>query len=106
MINTYVPHATVVATKIICPTTASLPDLNDASHATDANTAADFLAAHPECHAQPGWQFEWANQNGPDAGNCFTGPAGNGYTTSGATASDGTVSMTVPLFGPNRNTHA
>src|SRR5262249_14371516 len=47
----------------------------------------------------PDWQFEWGNQTAGDPGCDFTGPAGAGYTTSGVTAADGTVSMTVPVAG-------
>ncbi len=91
--------ATVVATKIICPTSASFPDQNYHSHTTDANTASSFLAAHPECHLQPGWQFEWGNQNAGDTADNLVGPAGNGYTTSAPTDGNGSVTMTVPLAG-------
>lgn len=89
--------ATVVATKIVCDAETDLPNAQGASHVTDANTAAAYVAAHPSCHLESGWQFEWGNENAGDPGRDFTGPAGNGYTTSALTDANGTVSMNVPL---------
>lgn len=88
--------ATVVATKIVCDNESDLPNAMGSSHVTDANTAADFLAEHKSCHLQKDWQFEWGNQSAADGGRDLVGHA-SGYTTSGLTAADGTVSMTVPL---------
>ncbi|MDB5195302.1 MAG: hypothetical protein JWO84_486 [Parcubacteria group bacterium] len=97
------PHqsATIVATKIVCDSDTDLPNLAGNSHATDANTASAFLASHPSCHLQSGWQFEWGNQDAGDAGNALIGPAGNGYTTSAQTDGTGSVTMTVPLANVN-----
>lgn len=89
---------TVVATKIVCDNESDLPNVMGSNHVTDEDTAAEFLAAHPEtCRAVPDWQFEWAN-NGADGGNATTGHV-VGYTTSGLTAANGTVSMSIPLVG-------
>lgn len=94
---------TVVATKIVCSDESYLPNVMGANHITDADTAADFLGAvndgheEPVCWLESGWQFEWAN-NGPDGGNTTVGHV-EGYTTSGLTGEDGTVSMTIPLVG-------
>jgi hypothetical protein len=89
---------TIVATKIVCDNESDLPDAMGGSHTTDANTAANFLANHPSCHLAKDWQFEWGNQSAADAGRDFVGHA-TGYTTSGATAANGTVSINVPLAG-------
>ena len=88
--------ATIVATKIVCDNESDLPNLMGSSHVTDEDTAADFLDGHPSCHLAKDWQFEWGNQSATDAGRDFVGHA-SGYTTSGMTATDGTVTMTVPL---------
>ncbi len=89
---------TVVATKIVCENESDLPNVMGGNHVTDANTAANFLATHSDsCRVVPDWQFQWAN-NGPDGGNATIGPVA-GYTTSGLTAANGTVSMTIPLVG-------
>lgn len=87
---------TIVATKIVCDNESDLPNLMGSSHVTDEDTAADFLDGHPSCHLAKDWQFEWGNQSATDAGRDFVGHA-SGYTTSGMTAADGTVTMTVPL---------
>ncbi len=89
---------TIVATKIVCDNESDIPNAMGGSHTTSATTAATFLANHPSCHAVPNWQFEWGNQSATDAGRDFVGHAA-GYTTSGATAADGTVSINVPLAG-------
>ncbi|HRH24199.1 MAG TPA: DUF642 domain-containing protein, partial [Candidatus Paceibacterota bacterium] len=90
---------TVVATKIVCDDESDLPNVMGSNHQTTADTAADFLETHGDsCHLEEGWQFQWCDQNDGDAGRAFTGEAA-GYTTSGLTAEDGTVSMTIPLEG-------
>ncbi len=89
---------TVVATKIVCDNESDLPNVMGSSHTTTSSTASDFMAARANsCHLEKDWQFEWAN-NGADGGNATTGNVA-GYTASGLTAADGTVSMSIPLVG-------
>ncbi|KND52019.1 MAG: hypothetical protein ABA06_02020 [Parcubacteria bacterium C7867-001] len=89
---------TVIATKIVCEDESDLPNAMGSSHVTDADTAADFLDTHPSCHLESGWQFEWGNQTSNDPGKAFVGHA-TGYTPSGLTGEDGTVTMNIPLEG-------
>lgn len=97
------PTVDIVATKIMCADESLLP--NDGYTMIDANTAADFLATHPGCHAQEGWQFQWAlggvkTDGAPDN----AGELGDPWQTSGPTDGSGMVTMSVPQSELGKNT--
>lgn len=50
------------ATKIVCPAEASLPNWGNNGPDVTSTTAADFIAAHPECEIEP-WDFQWSLSN-------------------------------------------
>lgn len=95
---------TVVASKVVCDNAADLPKWGTGGHVIDEHTASDYVAAHPGCHLQSGWQFEWGSATTTDAGDAFLGPAGNGYTTFGPTDASGTASVQIP-FTDNTEFH-
>jgi len=82
---------TVNAIKIICDNESDLPNGAGGANIT-STTASDFIASHPNCHIEPEWQFQWANQTGGDLGRDFVGEAGAPYTTF-------TSSAIIPLEG-------
>lgn len=98
----YVPEpdaetATLHATKIVCPLETSLPNWG-AGNVVDAitsTTATAFLATHPECSVQAGWEFQWATDAAGD-------PEDNGSVALGSpwetftTGLDGSVMTEVP----------
>ncbi len=84
----------VVATKIVCEDESMLP--NDGYTMIDANTATDFLAQNPGCHAQADWQFQWAlggieTAGAPDNDGELADP----WYTSALTDANGVVTMSV-----------
>lgn len=89
----------VVASKVVCTDESLLPNWGTGGHSIGATTAADYVAAHPGCHLESGWQFEWGNGNAGDTGDSLIGPAGNGYTTFGPTLANGSVSVAIPSEG-------
>lgn len=93
--------ATVVATKIVCTNESDLPNWGNGSHSSigiSSTTATDWVAAHPSCHLQSGWQFQYGNSSATDAGNTFTGPASNPWTTfTNQTGSNGVTSQSIDL---------
>jgi len=62
--------ATIVATKIICPSEDLLPNWGDGSpeFTLTANTAQRFINAHSSCRLAE-WEFEWAPNNTPNPGD-------------------------------------
>lgn len=92
------PHqdpVTIVASKVVCSDESMLPNWGAGGPDITASTAADWVANHPGCHLQPGWQFEWGNGNAPDTGDSLIGPAGSGYTPFGPTDANGYATTTV-----------
>jgi uncharacterized repeat protein (TIGR01451 family) len=88
--------STVIATKIVCTNEADLPNWGNGGPAITSTTATNWVAEHNSCHLEPNWQFEWAPSGTADAGNTLLGPAGAPWVTSGMTANDGTVSISIP----------
>ncbi len=93
--------ATVKFTKIVCDNPADMPHYGPNPGGPDitSSTATNWIGeAHPSCHLAKDWQFEWAPSGTPDLGDGDThvGAAGGTWTTSGLTASDGTVTVQVP----------
>ena len=86
----------VIATKIVCNNEIDLPNWGVGGPDVTASTASDFLASHPSCHLQPGWEFEWGYQSVTDPGSSFVGPAGSGWTTFGLTDSQGKTQVDIP----------
>jgi hypothetical protein len=54
------------------------------------------IPAHPSCHLESGWNFQWAPEGTANPGDNNMS-AGSPWTTSGATAVDGTISINVPV---------
>lgn len=52
--------ATVIATKIVCPTEDLLPNRGDNGANITNLTATNFLITHPTCYLEEGWKFEWS----------------------------------------------
>ncbi len=91
-----VPTATLVATKIVCDLESDLPDLAATNTAITATTATDFLATHPGCRAQAGWNFQWSHKSvGSPGDNKQMG--GEGWNLVGPTGVNGTVTMPIPV---------
>ncbi len=100
--------ANVVVTKIVCNNEADLPNRGDGvgmpNPPIDATTAANWIngnaelqiPAHPSCHLESGWNFQWAPEGTANPGDNNMS-AGSPWTTSGATAVDGTISINVPV---------
>jgi uncharacterized repeat protein (TIGR01451 family) len=105
--STSIPTATIVAAKIICPSLSDLPDLSGTGADITSSTAANFIAANPECHLASGWTFQWGNASvsDPNAGGDFIGSAASstGWNTFGPTDSNGqaTVEVANPTSTPN-----
>lgn len=90
-----VTTATLIATKIVCDSETDLPNFGSGTNIT-GTTATDFLATHPNCHAEAGWNFEWAPDGTPNPGSSMIGQAGGAWNTFGQTLVDGTASTIVP----------
>ena len=76
--------ATIIATKIVCPTENLLPNWGDNGPNITSTTASSFLAEHPTCHLEP-WPFEWALNGTPNPGD-NTGSFGSPWTSFNETA--------------------
>jgi hypothetical protein len=89
------PVATVIAHKIVCKDESELPnwgavDINTIS----STTAATWVATHPSCKFEAGWQFEWATSSASNPDNTLPatplyGAAGGNWTTFGSTDVNG-----------------
>lgn len=91
--------ATIYAMKIVCEDPNDLPRWGAGGHPIIWNTATSFLATHPGCHTQGDWGFEWADQNGANAGDSYIGHA-DGYTPFPLlTHNNGKATAVVPLDG-------
>jgi hypothetical protein len=106
--NTFTPPpsaVTIVAHKIVCDSESDLPNWGAeiGNPNIDANTAEDFLAQHPNCHAQSGWNFQWGPQTAtePEDSDTHIGSAGGLWQTMPATDGSGvsTVSLTSEDYG-------
>ncbi len=87
-----VTTATVVATKVVCPTEDLLPNWGNSADGVkiDANTVSDFLRNNSSCHQEP-WTFEWAPSTAANPGD-GVGAAGSLWTPFAA----GTVTIPAP----------
>ena len=91
-------EATIVVSKIVCSKESDLPDWAVSGHTIGSSTAATYIAMHPGCHMQQGWQFEWGPSTVTDPGGSFVGPAGNGWVTFGtSTNASGMATTTVDI---------
>ena len=94
-----VETATIVAHKIVCPVESELPNWGAGAADITENTAEDFLDAHPTCHLERDWQFQWADAEdisstpGTVYGEASTPP----WTTFGPTDGDGMISVEIPV---------
>lgn len=67
------PAVTIRAYKIVCDSEADLPNWSGGTPgaqkpgkpggAVSANTASAYVAAHPACHLEAGWDFQWGFQD-------------------------------------------
>ncbi len=95
-------EVTILGYKIVCQSEEDLPNWGAGTSSTpsmiDENTASEFLASHPDCSLESGWDFQWGFQDkqctqGVDKLNGdHLGPA------------DGTPSSCEFNCGPNTNT--
>lgn len=95
---TPVTTATISATKIVCDNESDLPNWG-AGGAADINvsTASNFLETHPNCHAQPGWNFEWSADGVGNPGDNTIGSGGAGWNVfSAPTNGSGVATASVP----------
>ena len=89
--------ATVSATLIVCDNESDLPNWGGTTTSVDANTATDFLAAHPStCHAASDWNFEWSDDATNPGDNAPAGAAGWNLFDNGPTDVDGIATATIP----------
>lgn len=75
--------ATIVATKIVCPTEDLLPNWGSGGTSMQqitSNTASGFLAANPTCHAEE-WNFEWAPNGTNNPGDNNVGATLGSWTS-------------------------
>ncbi len=99
---------TITATKIICDSETDLPNWgvgeNGAPSEITATTAADFIAAHPNCHLASGWDFQYGDGNSgyPDDGDVHLGMMPDYQSFGTPTGEDGTTTITVPVTGSGK----
>lgn len=86
--------ATIVATKIMCENESDLPNWGAGGADVTASTVSDFLASHPTCHTQEGWNFEWSPDGAGNPGD-QTGAAGGAWTPFGPTNASGKATVEV-----------
>lgn len=76
---------TVIVDKIVCDSETDLPNFGAGGPNITANTAADFVASHPNCELVKDWVFEWAPYNTVNPGDNQIGLSGgvwNSFTSS------------------------
>ena len=86
------PLLTVIAHKVVCENESDdLPDWGNGGPDITASTAADYVAQHPNCHLESGWDFQWqfGSSNSPGNPGDNIGDAGGSWTTFGPTDSNG-----------------
>ncbi|MFH0873649.1 MAG: DUF4215 domain-containing protein [Candidatus Komeilibacteria bacterium] len=94
-----VSTVTIVAHKIVCQQEASLPNWGNGRQAgitIDADTAANWVAAHQDCALVSGWNFQWSYDEEINPGD-QVGDAGSPWQTFGPTNSSGQTTTQVPL---------
>ena len=74
-VNTSRPFVNIVASKIVCDTESKLPNYGLGGPQITANTAIDYVAAHPGCVLTPGWKFQWGYASVNNLGGTFVGEA-------------------------------
>lgn len=93
-------NATVVATKIVCDNESDLPNWG-AGTGPDitSTTASAYVAAHPGCHLQEGWTFQWVKNSDSSTNPGDNNPvaAAAPWTTLAATNGSGSVTATIPV---------
>lgn len=89
--------ATIVADKIVCEDEADLPNMAFVADTIGANTAADWVASHPGCALEPGWEFQWAPRSATNPGDTLVGTAGAPWSTFGPTDASGRTSTVVTI---------
>ena len=91
------PKVMVSATKIVCDHETDLPNWSGTSHTITATTATDYVAAHPTCHLQSGWTFEWASASITNPGDNL-GAGGTGWNAFGPTNASGIATVDASAF--------
>jgi hypothetical protein len=87
--------ATVIVTKIVCATESDLPNYGADGPDITATTATAYVAAHPGCHLQSGWTFQYATASTLNPGDNGSTPAGSPWISFGLTNASGVTSATV-----------
>ncbi|MEK7116845.1 MAG: DUF642 domain-containing protein [Patescibacteria group bacterium] len=86
----------VVASKIVCDFESDLPNWGLGGPDINASTTSEFLNSHSNCHLEPGWSFQWANDTTADPGHTFIGEAA-GWNTFGPTDGGGITTTSLSL---------
>lgn len=80
----------IIAHKIVCKDESYLPNWGKGGPDVTGTTAENFVAENsPNCWFEPGWQFEWGQENSGNPGNSYTGAAGGVWTAFGPTDENG-----------------
>ncbi|MFH0836445.1 MAG: DUF4215 domain-containing protein, partial [Candidatus Micrarchaeota archaeon] len=93
--------ATIIAHKIVCNNEADLPNWGLGGQDITATTASDFIAQHPNCRFESGWNFQWVFASAANPGDHEGEVAG--WNTFGSTDSNGMASVSITdLQGASR----
>ncbi len=87
------PCITIVADKIVCNSEDDLPNWSGTSTYIDANTAQNYVNAHPnDCGLAPDWYFQWSFGGANPGDNLEYAP---GWNTFGPTNANGRTSVVI-----------
>ncbi len=92
-------HITIVATKIVCPLESDLPNWAGTGQHINATPINDFLTAHPTCHPQADWSFQWGYNNSVSGPDNNSGAAPSPWQSFGPTNTAGQVQTQISLTG-------
>ncbi len=85
---------TLSATKVVCNSEADLPNWGQGASDITSTTATDYVAAHPNCHLEKDWNFEWAPISATNPGdNLLAG--GSPWTVFGPTNNSGLATTVI-----------
>lgn len=99
-LTAYATYTKIVAYKVVCDNESDLPNWGAGGPDINANTVSTFLSAHPHCHVQSGWKFQYAPSGTANPGDSVA-LAASPWVTSAATDATGKTSWDayVPNFG-------
>ncbi len=90
------PPVTINAKKVVCDTEADLPNWGGGGPNVTATTADDYVASHPNCHIEVGWNFQYADGDTGNPGN-NVGFAGGDWVTFTDSNLDGLAQAVIDL---------